>query len=84
MNDAAKAHRCSFCGKRRDQVQWLIAGGAKRGSFICDECIRVASSNFDPPEVFTNADRPVQTSPRARFDLAHWLRRRLHLEWPIA
>jgi hypothetical protein len=28
--------QCSFCGKRQDQVQKLIAGS---GVFICDECI---------------------------------------------
>ncbi len=32
-------YRCSFCGKRQDQVKKLIAGGALRGTFICDECV---------------------------------------------
>jgi ATP-dependent Clp protease ATP-binding subunit ClpX len=39
--------RCSFCGKRRDQVAWLVAG--QNQVFICDECVRLASQNFDPP-----------------------------------
>ena len=39
--------RCSFCGKKRDQVAWLVAG--QRGVFICDECVALAVQNFDPP-----------------------------------
>ncbi len=39
--------RCSFCGKRRDQVAWLVAG--QKGAFICDECVALAAQNFDPP-----------------------------------
>ena len=39
--------RCSFCGKKRDQVAWLVAG--QRGVFICDECVALAAQNFDPP-----------------------------------
>jgi ATP-dependent protease Clp ATPase subunit len=30
-------HRCSFCGKKRNQVQRLIAGS--NGINICDQCI---------------------------------------------
>ena len=32
--------QCSFCGKRQDQVQKLIAGS---GVYICDECIDLSS-----------------------------------------
>jgi ATP-dependent protease Clp ATPase subunit len=39
--------RCSFCGKRRDQIAWLVAG--QKGVFICDECVALAAQNFDPP-----------------------------------
>ena len=39
--------RCSFCGKRRDQVAWLVAG--QKSVFICDECVALAAQNFDPP-----------------------------------
>jgi ATP-dependent protease Clp ATPase subunit len=49
--------RCSFCGKRRDQVAWLVAG--QKAVFICDECVRLASQNFDPSVV-------VDTMPAAR------------------
>jgi ATP-dependent Clp protease ATP-binding subunit ClpX len=38
---------CSFCGKKRDQVAWLVAG--QRDVFICDECVALAAQNFDPP-----------------------------------
>ena len=34
--------RCSFCGKRDDQVRRLIAG--PQGNFICDECIDICAS----------------------------------------
>lgn len=49
--------RCSFCGKRRDQVAWLVAG--QKEVFICDECVRLAAQNFDPPTV-------TDTLPAAR------------------
>jgi ATP-dependent protease Clp ATPase subunit len=39
--------RCSFCGKQRAQVAWLVAG--QREVFICDECVRLAAQNFHPP-----------------------------------
>ena len=38
--------RCSFCGKRRDQVAWLVAG--QKQVFICDECVALAAQNFNP------------------------------------
>ena len=31
-----KSIRCSFCGKRQDQVKRMIAGP---GVYICDECV---------------------------------------------
>ena len=42
--------RCSFCGKREDQVAWLVAG--QRGVFICDECVALAAQKFDPPVTY--------------------------------
>ena len=33
--------RCSFCGKRQDQVGRLIAGP---NVYICDECVRLCGS----------------------------------------
>jgi ATP-dependent protease Clp ATPase subunit len=32
--------RCSFCGKRRDQVRKLVAGP---GVFICDGCVELCN-----------------------------------------
>lgn len=31
---------CSFCGKRREEVQHLIAGC---GVWICDECVKLCN-----------------------------------------
>ena len=39
----AKTVRCSFCGKTNDAIDQLIAGGARTGTFICDECLDVAA-----------------------------------------
>jgi ATP-dependent Clp protease ATP-binding subunit ClpX len=48
--------RCSFCGKRQDQVRKLIAGGAKPGTCICDECVALCQEIVD--EEFSGAPRP--------------------------
>jgi ATP-dependent protease Clp ATPase subunit len=40
--------RCSFCGKRRDQVAWLVAG--QRDVFICAECVALLAQNFHTPK----------------------------------
>ena len=34
------ASRCSFCGRRQEQVELLIAGTG--GAYICDLCIELA------------------------------------------
>jgi len=39
MNETIFTNRCSFCGKRQDQVERLIAG--PRGMFICNECVNL-------------------------------------------
>ena len=33
--------RCSFCGKKQDQVERLIAG---QGAYICNECVELCVS----------------------------------------
>lgn len=43
--------QCSFCGKDRDRVKKLIAGGTKN-IYICDECVELccdilAAEGFD-------------------------------------
>ena len=35
-NDDMKQNRCSFCGKRPDDVERMIAGP---GVYICNECV---------------------------------------------
>jgi ATP-dependent Clp protease ATP-binding subunit ClpX len=39
--DDSKMVRCSFCGKREDQVGRVIAGHG--GSYICNECVMLCS-----------------------------------------
>jgi ClpX C4-type zinc finger/Stress responsive A/B Barrel Domain len=34
-----RVFRCSFCGKRNEQVKHLIAG--PNGVYICDECVKL-------------------------------------------
>ena len=40
--DDNKIVRCSFCGKRQDQVNRIIAG--QGASYICNECIALCTS----------------------------------------
>ena len=40
-NDKEKTIRCSFCGKKQEEVERVIAGP---GVYICDECIKVCNS----------------------------------------
>ena len=41
--------RCSFCGKRQEQVRRLVAGP---GVYICDQCIALCTQimNEAPPD----------------------------------
>ena len=41
-NDENKGVRCSFCGKRQDQVDRIIAGHG--ASYICNECVSLCTS----------------------------------------
>ena len=41
MDDEKGQIRCSFCGKRKEEVRKLIAG--PNNTFICDECIEICS-----------------------------------------
>ena len=43
-NDDNRQVRCSFCGKRQDQVKRLIAGP---NVFICDECVELCLHYLD-------------------------------------
>jgi len=40
--DDGKGVRCSFCGKRQDQVDRIIAG--QGASYICNECVALCTS----------------------------------------
>ena len=40
MADEKKTLRCSFCGKREDQVHRMIQGPGVR---ICDECVQLCT-----------------------------------------
>jgi ATP-dependent Clp protease ATP-binding subunit ClpX len=54
-------YRCSFCGKRQDQIRKLI-GGPNR-IFICDECVSLCKEIID--EEFSGSPRPeAETEPR--------------------
>ncbi len=41
MDDEKGQIRCSFCGKRKEEVRKLIAG--PNNTFICDECVEICS-----------------------------------------
>ena len=47
---------CSFCGKRGDQVQRMLAG---RNGYICDECIELCTEVLK--EEFENENDPSNT-----------------------
>ena len=50
-DDSKKALRCSFCGKREEQVHRMIQGPGVR---ICDECVRLCANILD--DGFENED----------------------------
>jgi hypothetical protein len=52
--------RCSFCGKREDQVKKLIAG--QKGVFICGDCVALCTEIID--EDFSGTPRHEPTPRR--------------------
>ena len=60
-DEGKKALRCSFCGKREQQVHRMIHGPGVR---ICDECVQLCMSilneGFDGPETTPLEDVPDQ------------------------
>ena len=60
-DEGKKALRCSFCGKREQQVHRMIQGPGVR---ICDECVQLCMSTldegFDGPETEPLEDIPDQ------------------------
>jgi len=65
--------RCSFCGKRQDQVRKLVAGP---GVYICDHCVALCN------EVLAEAPPtpPVESTGRR----GGWIRRIFGLRRPHA
>ena len=66
-DEGKKALRCSFCGKREQQVHRMIQGPGVR---ICDECVQLCMSilneGFDGPETTPLEDVPDQLpTPKA-------------------
>ena len=59
------ADKCSFCGRRRDQVKALVAGP---GVFICDACVALCTEIIgqEPPP-------PAPAGPGP----GHWVTRML-------
>jgi len=49
--------RCSFCGKRRDQCEKLIAGP---GGYICNNCVALCD------DILSGATRPRRPWRRRR------------------
>ena len=54
-------YRCSFCGRRQDQVRKLIAGPTL-DIMICDECVSLCKEIVD--EEFSGTPRPEPTGHR--------------------
>ena len=52
---------CSFCGKRQDQVNKLIAGPTLN-IMICDECVALCKQIID--EEFSGTPAPEPTARR--------------------
>jgi len=55
-------YRCSFCGKRQDQVKKLIAGAGSNRPYICDECVTLCKELVD--EEFSGTPPPEPTPRR--------------------
>ena len=65
--------RCSFCGKRQDEVKKLIAG---EDAYICNECIDICNDLVQTPaasEPGNWADRPLPKPTEIRAALDHYV-----------
>ena len=58
VDDEKGQIRCSFCGKRKEEVRKLIAG--PNNTFICDECIEICSEIIE--EEFDYEDEDYGTN----------------------
>lgn len=59
----AKMNKCSFCGRREDQVNMLIYGAE---GFICDECVEQASSIIRESQVSKGGDIVLKDLPKPK------------------
>ena len=59
-DEGKKALRCSFCGKREQQVHRMIQGPGVR---ICDECVQLCMSILN--EGFDGPDHSLGGRPRS-------------------
>jgi len=61
-NDEGRMVRCSFCGKRQDQVERIIAGHG--ASYICNECVTLCTSilgdEFIPMKIMQPSNRELE------------------------
>ena len=59
--DDIKGVRCSFCGKRQDQVERIIAGHG--ATFICNECVELCTN------ILAEEFVPMKVMPTERVEL---------------
>ena len=62
-NQFSSSIKCSFCGRKQDEVQKMIAGD---GVFICNECVDTARDIIEKENseiVFDNADKSDLPTP---------------------
>ena len=64
--------RCSFCGKKQDQVRKLVAGP---GVFICDQCVALCYEiiESEPPTMPEPPESEGLPSPKKGW-LPRWFR----------
>jgi len=54
-------YRCSFCGKKQDQVHRLIAGPG--GVYICDECVDLCREIIEEGQQDRSAQQVLTVPP---------------------
>ena len=67
--DETKQLKCSFCGKKQDQVKRLVAGP---GVYICNECVElcfdIIDDGFEETQVRSGNEVPKPTEIKAVLD----------------
>ena len=72
--------RCSFCGKRREEVEKLIAGP---GVYICSECVGLCDSIIAEARQEAPAPVLVPQSDRYRLHVSQADGADVHLDYPL-